>query len=488
MPFKEPPAPRQATAEDAKRHRIPAGFSLKNWDPTEEPIMLLDSVFDANSLGKWIYDWSVHAYGPGSPTCEYAGQLWLLLIQLSGKIKSAEEAMPKIRSNEDRELVEEFIEGGERITNKLRELLKACEAPIFRSTATKEKKEGLLVNNAGVEFVETLFGADREIDRTNRFLASIRLWNLRFDSNCEDIIKKLSGNIGEMKNENDQGPAPDSSRRRNAATSNMADSGPGLFHPENDEALRTGGVPRNGSPPSPSGDLMELSPASSSSTPRSVAFQPVPRSYKGLYPNHQDHADHDDPDSALFQIPTYPDGRQDINRRAGTVADSGYHSNPSAAKHPMVNEATLITGAMPATTMGPIHGLPTAVHGEQQLGFSEALPGMGDRSLTSKEDEDNDQTAAQPPPQPANQDVDDAATEYSNVSSATSSEYQVYIQRLAADLFDRIDSLNAADDETRSSVLKVLPELLKAFALKIGYHAPTQMHRDVMAFVHRQRL
>ncbi|KAH7147538.1 hypothetical protein DER46DRAFT_665989 [Fusarium sp. MPI-SDFR-AT-0072] len=31
------------------------------------------------------------------------------------------------------------------------------------------------------------------------------------------------------------------------------------------------------------------------------------------------------------------------------------------------------------------------------------------------------------------------------------------------------------------------PCLLKAFALKIGYCATTQMHRDVMAFVHRHR-
>jgi hypothetical protein len=42
--------------ETAHRAGIPAGYSHKNWDPSEEPIMLLGSVFDANSLGKWIYD------------------------------------------------------------------------------------------------------------------------------------------------------------------------------------------------------------------------------------------------------------------------------------------------------------------------------------------------------------------------------------------------------------------------------------------------
>ncbi|KAK4151521.1 hypothetical protein C8A00DRAFT_45276 [Chaetomidium leptoderma] len=184
-----PPPARQATEADAKRHRIPAGYSLKNWDPTEEPIMLLGSVFDANSLGKWIYDWTVYHHGAGSPIGEMAGEMWLLLIQLAGKIKRAEETVPKIRSKENQEMIEEFIEAGDRITDKLRKLLKACEAPMLRST-NKPRKEGSLGKNAGVEFVETLFGADRELEKTQRFMASVRLWNLRFDTNCEEILKK----------------------------------------------------------------------------------------------------------------------------------------------------------------------------------------------------------------------------------------------------------------------------------------------------------
>ncbi|KAK4455398.1 hypothetical protein QBC34DRAFT_67378 [Podospora aff. communis PSN243] len=87
------PAPetkRPATEADAKRHRIPQGYSLKNWDPNEEPITLLGSVFDANSLGKWIYDWTVFHHGPATPISDMAGDLWLLLIKLAGKIKGAE--------------------------------------------------------------------------------------------------------------------------------------------------------------------------------------------------------------------------------------------------------------------------------------------------------------------------------------------------------------------------------------------------------------
>jgi len=86
----EKEAKRVATELDAKRHRIPAGYSLKNWDPNEEPIMLLGSVFDANSIGKWIYDWTVSHHGPATPISDMAPDLLLLLIKLAEKIKRAE--------------------------------------------------------------------------------------------------------------------------------------------------------------------------------------------------------------------------------------------------------------------------------------------------------------------------------------------------------------------------------------------------------------
>lgn len=183
-----PPAVPQATEADAKRHRIPPGYQLKNWDPSEEPIMLLGSVFDANSLGKWIYDWTVYHHGPATPIADVAGELWLLLIQLAGKIKRAEETIPKIRSKDNREMVDEFIEAGYRLTDKLRKLLKTCEAPMLR--ASKDRPNAQLGKNAGVEFVETLFGRERELEKTERFMNSVRVWNLRFDTNCEEILKK----------------------------------------------------------------------------------------------------------------------------------------------------------------------------------------------------------------------------------------------------------------------------------------------------------
>ncbi|KAG5827097.1 hypothetical protein H9Q74_002807 [Fusarium xylarioides] len=97
-----------------------------------------------------------------------------------------------------------------------------------------------------------------------------------------------------------------------------------------------------------------------------------------------------------------------------------------------------------------------------------------------------DQAAAESAQELDESDVDDTATEYSNMSSTTSSRKQQYIGELAGDLFRKISWLKV-DKKTQTEVLAILPELLQAFALKLGHDAPTQMHRDVMAFVHRYR-
>lgn len=187
---KKPPPPPKATLEDARKHRIPENYSLKHWDPTEDPIILLGSVFDANSLGKWIFDWTAFHFDPGHPMSAVAGDLWLLLIQLAGKLKRADETCPRVRSAENREIVEDFIASGERLTDRLRKLLKMCEAAMLKSV--KKTKGNQLGNEAGVELVETLFGRDRELEQTERFMASVRLWNLRFDANCEEILQNPS--------------------------------------------------------------------------------------------------------------------------------------------------------------------------------------------------------------------------------------------------------------------------------------------------------
>jgi len=190
-PAKSPP---KATAADAARAHIPAGYSYKNWDPTEEPILLLGSVFDANSLGKWIYDWTVFHHGPATPMSDLAGDLWLLLIQLAGKVKRAEECIPRIRRLEDQDLVEDFLESGERLWHRFNKILKICEDYMWR--AAKQESGGrsgkvvAMGPKSGCEFVDSIFGRDRKLEETERLMTGMRLWSMRFDANCEDILRR----------------------------------------------------------------------------------------------------------------------------------------------------------------------------------------------------------------------------------------------------------------------------------------------------------
>ena len=181
--------PLKATEEDAIRAGIPAGYSIKNWDPTESPIVLLGSVFDANSLGKWIYDWTVYHHGASTPMADVAGDLWLLLIKLAGKMKRAEECSSRIRSIDSREMVNDFIDSGGRLWAKFKGLLKDCEKFMWRAAKREGGKGVSMGKNAGCEFVESIFGRDRELENTERLMNSVRLWNMRFDANCEDILR-----------------------------------------------------------------------------------------------------------------------------------------------------------------------------------------------------------------------------------------------------------------------------------------------------------
>jgi hypothetical protein len=190
------PKPPHATEEDAKRAGIPAGYSLKNWDPTEEPIMLLGSVFDANSLGKWIYDWTVFHHGAATPLTELAGELWLLLIQLAGKVKRAEEIFPRIRRKDNQEMVEDFLESGERLWIRFAKLLKVCEDYMWKAAKQETgEKPVSLSKNSGIEFVESMFGKHRELEKTEKMMRGIRLWNIRFDANCEEILRYPSTDV-----------------------------------------------------------------------------------------------------------------------------------------------------------------------------------------------------------------------------------------------------------------------------------------------------
>jgi len=169
---------------------IPDGYSTKNWDTSEVPIVLMGSVFDANSLGKWIYDWTVYHHGASTPMADVAGDLWLHLIKLAGKMKRAEDSSWWIRSIDDQEMLEDFIQSGSRLWQRFRSLLKVCEQSMWRAARRRGSKGVSMGKEAGTEFVDSMFGRDRQLENTEKLMSSIRLWNMRFDANCEKILRR----------------------------------------------------------------------------------------------------------------------------------------------------------------------------------------------------------------------------------------------------------------------------------------------------------
>ena len=121
---------------------------------------------------------------------EVAGELWLLLIQLAGKVKRAEECLSRIRQQASRDLVDDFLESGERLWQRFNKLLKLCENYMWKA-ARKESGSSAKVTmgqNSGCEFVDSIFGRDRELERTEKLMTGMRLWSMRFDANCEGIL------------------------------------------------------------------------------------------------------------------------------------------------------------------------------------------------------------------------------------------------------------------------------------------------------------
>jgi hypothetical protein len=131
-----PPRPqklRAATRKDTKKHGIPSGYSLKEWDPDEPPILLFGSVFDADSLGKWIFDWAHYCSRRGDgfisdSDADTAGELWIGLLGAQGSIQSLEELSETAKAVEQASY-QELISRGGKLMERFEILLRECEGP-----------------------------------------------------------------------------------------------------------------------------------------------------------------------------------------------------------------------------------------------------------------------------------------------------------------------------------------------------------------------
>jgi hypothetical protein len=82
--------------------------------------------------------------------------------------------------------------------------------------------------------------------------------------------------------------------------------------------------------------------------------------------------------------------------------------------------------------------------------------------------------------------LEDSSSIYTGTSSIAFEARKGHVEALAAELFELVRRDNMAS-ASEKHVFEALPQLLKNFALSIGYNAPNQMHRDVMVFIQKYR-
>jgi hypothetical protein len=204
--YDEPETEKERLAREAG---IPSGYALRNWDPEEEPIRMLGSIFDMQSIGKWMFDWTIYHQGPAHPYTTIASELWILLIRLAGKSMISEKFMSRvdrmkqhestqpIPEEEDLEMVEDFLESAERLLVKFQKLLNICEGNMLQ-TAKHQKGDTKpfspsVAKDIGKELILTIFGREEKLEMTEKWMSSVRLWSMRWDAVCLEIIHSVKG-------------------------------------------------------------------------------------------------------------------------------------------------------------------------------------------------------------------------------------------------------------------------------------------------------
>ena len=82
--------------------------------------------------------------------------------------------------------------------------------------------------------------------------------------------------------------------------------------------------------------------------------------------------------------------------------------------------------------------------------------------------------------------MDDFRTVHPDTSRISALETKNFITQLTDNLFNKVPH-EQCNDQTKDRTSEILPELLEAFALKIGHSSPSQMHRNAMYFIHKHR-
>lgn len=167
------------------------------------------------------------------------------------------------------------------------------------------------------------------------------------------------------------------------------------------------------------------------------------------------------------------------------MIDFGFSSNRELEKHTrMFHPDKCHESIHKNKGAGSSHGYESASHGKFDLTQNVRAEDrtQSTKDIQSRRPTDDGYASAMS----RNPESDDIGTVYSDVSSLSTLEKEKYISELADDLFDKVRS-QQPDQHTMERISENLPALLKAFALKVSHDAPSQIHRDVMFFVHMYR-
>lgn len=163
------------------RYRVPKGYSVRHWDSSEKPIVVGATVFDSNSFGKWMFDWSVRLFGSASRAADVAGELWLGLIRLSGKL-FALEAVRSCGRDESR------VRGdGVALWDYIVSLIGSCQDATDR--CIRRDKRFWDSEAVASHFVRQFFRVRGRMDAVVQFLRMLERWEMRFVDVCGSYIR-----------------------------------------------------------------------------------------------------------------------------------------------------------------------------------------------------------------------------------------------------------------------------------------------------------
>ncbi|KAI3319109.1 hypothetical protein HD806DRAFT_539491 [Xylariaceae sp. AK1471] len=173
----------KSTAKDASPHVITQGCTdLRYWDPTQEPIRLLDAIFDGESLSEWIYCWAKIRYisDDVAHKLNMARDLRDMLCSFSKNMRRCHVTIPEIESCDGREGIADMIDSGEEMLKFLQDFLKKREYKLLCGDGPAD------------QFLEALFGYSYASEfcytETEKQIEDLRAWNELLEK-CEHILQ-----------------------------------------------------------------------------------------------------------------------------------------------------------------------------------------------------------------------------------------------------------------------------------------------------------